>query len=189
MCGERINCGSLPTCIRTTSGKRRNRVNRYLRANKALTEDEARLFNINTGIPAPSARLVNGYATQETNAHLILAILEQIKAGSRSVDLGNLTLARDFTHASDAAEGIITFATRFDGDHCAYNIGTGTKHTVQEVLRRLERPLRSNRTKSASARATAHILNPMFLGWTTNLAGRPRSHLLRDYNVCSNRRI
>jgi UDP-glucose 4-epimerase len=101
---------------------------------KLVAEDEARLFNIDTGIPTPSARLFNVYGTRETNAHLIPAILEQIKAGSRSVDLGNLTPARDFIHASDAADAIITLATRFDGDHRAYNIGTGTEHTVQEVV-------------------------------------------------------
>lgn len=101
---------------------------------KLVAEDEARLFNIDTGVPTASARLFNVYGTRETNAHLIPAILEQIKDGSRSVDLGNLTPARDFIHASDAAEAIVTLATEFDGDHRAYNIGTGIEHTVREVV-------------------------------------------------------
>ena len=101
---------------------------------KLVAEDEARLFNVDTGVPTASARLFNVYGTRETNAHLIPAILEQLEDGSRTVDLGNLTPARDFIHATDVAEAIVTLATEFDGDHRAYNVGTGTEHTVREVV-------------------------------------------------------
>lgn len=101
---------------------------------KLVAEDEARLFNVDTGVPTVSARLFNVYGTRETNSHLIPAILEQIVDGSRTIELGNLKPARDFIHASDVADALVTLATEFDGDHPAYNVGTGTEHTVREVV-------------------------------------------------------
>jgi UDP-glucose 4-epimerase len=101
---------------------------------KLVAEDEARLFNVDTGIPTASARLFNVYGTRETNSHLIPAILEQLEDGSRSVDLGNLTPARDFIYASDVANAIVTLASEFNDDYRAYNVGTGTEYTVREVV-------------------------------------------------------
>lgn len=101
---------------------------------KLVAEDEARLFNRDTGVPTASARLFNTYGTRETNSHLIPAILDQLEDGSRTVDLGNLSPARDFVHASDVANAIVTLATEFDGDYRAYNVGTGIEHTVREVV-------------------------------------------------------
>ncbi|GGL36215.1 UDP-glucose 4-epimerase [Halarchaeum grantii] len=101
---------------------------------KLVAEDEARLFNADTGVPTASARLFNVYGTRETNSHLIPAILEQLEGGSRSVDLGNLSPARDFIYASDIASALITLASEFNGEYRAYNVGTGTEHSVREVV-------------------------------------------------------
>lgn len=101
---------------------------------KLVAEDEARLFNTDTGIPTASARLFNTYGTRETNSHLIPAILDQIEDGSRTVELGNLSPARDFVHARDVADAIVTLASEFNGEYRAYNVGTGTEHTVREVV-------------------------------------------------------
>lgn len=101
---------------------------------KLVAEDEAQLFNSETNIPTASARLFNTYGTRETNSHLIPAILDQIEDGSRAVELGNLSPARDFVHASDVANAIVTLATEFNGEYRAYNVGTGTEHTVREVV-------------------------------------------------------
>jgi len=101
---------------------------------KLVAEDESRLFNVVSDIPTASARLFNVYGTRETNSHLIPAVFEQLEDGSHSVDLGNLTPARDFIYASDIANAIVTLASEFDGDYRAYNIGTGTEYTVQEVI-------------------------------------------------------
>ena len=101
---------------------------------KLVAEDEARLFSLDTGVPTASARLFNTYGKRETNSHLIPAILEQLKDGSRTVELGNLSPARDYVHASDVSSAIVTLAVEFDGDYRAYNVGTGTEHTVREVV-------------------------------------------------------
>lgn len=101
---------------------------------KLVAEDEARLFSIDTGVPTASARLFNAYGTRETNSHLIPAILDQIKDGSRTVDLGNLSPSRDFIHASDVANALVTLAREFDSNYRAYNVGTGTEYSVREVV-------------------------------------------------------
>ncbi|MFB6235798.1 MAG: NAD-dependent epimerase/dehydratase family protein [Halopenitus sp.] len=101
---------------------------------KLVAEDEARLFSMDTGVPTASARLFNTYGTRETNSHLIPAILDQIENGSRTVELGNLSPARDFIHASDVASVLVTLAREFNGNYRAYNVGTGTEHTVREVV-------------------------------------------------------
>lgn len=101
---------------------------------KLVAEDEARLYSLDTGVPTASARLFNVYGTRETNSHLIPAILEQLEDGSRTVELGNLSPARDFVHASDVADALVTLAAEFEGGHRTYNVGTGHEHTVREVV-------------------------------------------------------
>jgi len=101
---------------------------------KLVAEDEARLFSIDTGVPTASARLFNTYGTRETNSHLIPAILDQIEDGSRTVELGNLSPARDFIHANDVASALVILAREFDDGYRTYNVGTGTESTVREVV-------------------------------------------------------
>lgn len=101
---------------------------------KLIAEDEARLFNVDTDIPTASARLFNVYGIRETNSHLIPAILDQLGSQSPSIELGNLTPARDFIHASDVASALVTLASEFDDGYCTYNVGTGTEHSVREVV-------------------------------------------------------
>lgn len=101
---------------------------------KLVAEDEARLFNSDTDIPTASARLFNVYGIRETNSHLIPAILDQLEDQSRSIELGNLTPARDFIHASDVASALVMLASEFKDDYRTYNVGTGTEHSVREVV-------------------------------------------------------
>ena len=101
---------------------------------KLLGEYLARLFAIDSGVPTAAARLFNVYGPNETNPHLIPAILEQVVNGRRSIELGNLTPRRDFVYVRDVARAIIAMLTEFDGDFRPFNVGTGTTHSVQEVV-------------------------------------------------------
>lgn len=104
---------------------------------KLVGEDILELFHERTGVLAASARLFNVYGPNETNEHLIPAILEQIRDGSRSVDLGNLTPARDFVYVDDVAHALVHLLAAFettDHGYRTYNVGTGTEHTVREVV-------------------------------------------------------
>ena len=101
---------------------------------KLVAEDLVEKFCAETGVPATSARLFNVYGTNETNEHLIPAILDQLRDGAREIELGNLTPARDFVHVTDVASALVALLAEFDGDYRAYNVGTGTEHTVREVV-------------------------------------------------------
>jgi len=108
---------------------------------KLLSEDLLEKFSAETEVPATSARLFNVYGTNETNEHLIPAVLDQLRDGSRAVELGNLTPARDFVHVTDVADALVALLTEFDDGFRAYNVGTGTEHTVREVVEHTERAL------------------------------------------------
>lgn len=101
---------------------------------KLVGEDLAELFQKQTGVPTAATRLFNVYGPNETNEHLIPAILTQIRDGKREIELGNLTPKRDFIHVSDVATAITTLVKEFDGSFRTYNIGTGTEYSVREVV-------------------------------------------------------
>lgn len=101
---------------------------------KLVGEDLVELFAANTGIPSTAARLFNIYGPDETNDHLIPAVLDQIRDGQREIELGNLEPARDFIHVDDVTAAMLGLATDFNGEYRAYNVGTGTEWTVREVV-------------------------------------------------------
>ena len=110
---------------------------------KLVGEDIVELFARDTDVPTVSARLFNVYGPNETNPHLIPAILEQLEDGNRSIELGNLSPARDFVYAEDVADAFVTLADESDvvtsesagsdGSYRIYNVGTGTAYTVRKV--------------------------------------------------------
>lgn len=101
---------------------------------KLVGEELTELFHERTGIDAVTARLFNTYGANETNDHLIPAILDQIADGSRTVELGNLTPKRDFVHVADVVRALETLSTAFDRGYRTYNVGTGTAYSVREVV-------------------------------------------------------
>jgi UDP-glucose 4-epimerase len=104
---------------------------------KLVGEDLLRLFHEDTGVPASAARLFNVYGPDETNMHLIPAILDQIRDGSRAVELGNLSPARDFVYVEDVADALAELAAADRDGVRAYNVGTGEEHTVRDVAERV----------------------------------------------------
>jgi UDP-glucose 4-epimerase len=110
---------------------------------KLVGEDLTQLFHEETGVDAVSARLFNVYGPNETNDHLLPAILEQIADGTREIDLGNLTPKRDFVYVGDVARALQTLATveEFDAGYRAYNVGTGEAYSVREVVEHVSEAL------------------------------------------------
>ncbi len=81
------------------------------------------------------ARLFNAVGPRETNAHLIPAIMEQLAQGVRRIELGNLYPKRDYIHARDIADGLVALAsTPAVEDVELFNIGSGTEHTVSDLV-------------------------------------------------------
>jgi UDP-glucose 4-epimerase len=100
---------------------------------KLIGEDLCRLFHQDTGVTTAALRLFNVYGPNETNDHLIPAILEQLDGETPTVELGNLTPARDFVHVRDVARACHRVATTLDEGFERYNVGTGVEHSVKEV--------------------------------------------------------
>lgn len=108
---------------------------------KLIGEDLMNLFQTQTGIPTAAARLFNVYGPNETNEHLIPAVMQQVRSGDREIELGNLSPKRDFIHVSDVANAIITLVTDFDGEFKTYNVGTGVEYSVREVVEHTSKAL------------------------------------------------
>jgi UDP-glucose 4-epimerase len=100
---------------------------------KLIGEDLTRLFHADTGVPAVSARLFNIYGPNETNMHLVPAVLEQVAENEAAIELGNLTPCRDFVHVDDVARAITAFLREHESGYEAYNVGTGAERSVREV--------------------------------------------------------
>lgn len=104
---------------------------------KLVGEDLLEHFHAQTEIPSTSVRLFNVYGPNETNPHLIPAILEQLEDGNRSIELGNLSPSRDFIYVDDVADGFVTLATEMTEGYNVCNVGTGEEYTVREVAEKV----------------------------------------------------
>lgn len=81
------------------------------------------------------ARLFNVVGTNETNKHLIPAIMEQLAQGVRRIELGNLYPKRDYIHAGDIADALLHLATvSIDGPSDTFNVGSGVEYSVGELV-------------------------------------------------------
>lgn len=108
---------------------------------KLIGEDLTELFAEQTDTTAVAARLFNVYGPNETNEHLIPAVLKQVRDGKREIELGNLTPKRDFIHVSDVADALGTLLRNADAGYSVYNVGTGTEYSVREVVEKTSEAL------------------------------------------------
>lgn len=97
--------------------------------------DEALLcqFHQDSGVSCIAARLFNVYGPHETNPHVIPQILEQMLTADE-IHLGNLDAYRDFVYVRDVAQALIALAKAKNIDYGIFNVGTGTEHSIQDVL-------------------------------------------------------
>jgi UDP-glucose 4-epimerase len=89
-----------------------------------------------------NARLFNVYGTRDLNPHVIPEIVHQMKKQSKcdtiSLELGNIQSKRDYIHANDVADALISIAeSDLKGLH-TYNIGTGISWSVEDIINKLE---------------------------------------------------
>ncbi len=89
-----------------------------------------------------NARLFNVYGTRDLNPHVITEIFQQMKKQSKSeiinLELGNIQAKRDYIHAYDVADALISIAESDLKGLLTYNIGTGLSLSVEELLTKLE---------------------------------------------------
>ncbi|MGW1996719.1 SDR family NAD(P)-dependent oxidoreductase [Embleya sp. NPDC001921] len=88
-------------------------------------------------LPVSVVRPFNTYGPRQSARAVIPTILAQLHAGGREVRLGSLTPTRDFTYATDTAEGFLAVALADATLGEVINLGTGTEVSIGELARAL----------------------------------------------------
>ena len=101
---------------------------------KLAGEDMVQLFFSDTKIPSVIVRLSNAYGPNETNPHLIPAILEQLQEGERILKLGNLEPRRDFVHTTDIGRGLTRLINKYESGCDVFNLASGRNYSVREIV-------------------------------------------------------
>lgn len=81
-------------------------------------------------------RLFNVYGRRDPHPHVIPRVFAELSAGASELQIGDTRPQRDFVHVEDVARAICAVLTR-GNQYDTYNIGTGTAHTVKDVIRLL----------------------------------------------------
>lgn len=98
-------------------------------------------FQQRSGIPTVICRFFNAFGPNETNPHLIPEVQDQVNAGKRTIDLGNVKPKRDFIHTYDMANAIDKLmTTEIDGLEI-FNLGRGIEYSVEDIVEAFERQL------------------------------------------------
>lgn len=103
-------------------------------------EHYVRYFAQQKRLSAVVVRLFNVVGPGETNAHLLPEIVAQLKAGRRTIKLGNMWPKRDYIHVQDASRGFRATALDSDvrsGETVTVNLGTSRAYSVTEIVRKL----------------------------------------------------
>lgn len=107
---------------------------------KLVGERLCREFHLEAGIDTVICRFFNAFGPNETNPHLIPEIQEQINAGKRTINLGNLEPKRDFIHTYDMAKAV-TALMHADIRYDIFNLGRGIEYSVTDIVDAFERQL------------------------------------------------
>jgi UDP-glucose 4-epimerase len=105
---------------------------------KLIGEDLVKKYSYEENITTSSLRLFNIYGSNETNPHVIPAILDQISREDPTIELGNTTPRRDFIHVDDVVDAFVKLITTGNNSYGTYNVGTGKEHSVEELVSTLE---------------------------------------------------
>jgi UDP-glucose 4-epimerase len=107
---------------------------------KVTNELQLAMFAKSSGISCVATRFFNVYGRGETNPHIIPEIFKQIKETGK-LRLGNITPVRDLIHVTDIARALRLCLDTPLAPYEVFNIGTGTAHSVADVVRELEQIL------------------------------------------------
>ncbi len=88
-----------------------------------------------TGGAAIAVRLANVYGPRETNPHVVPVIMQQLRQGCRTLALGDVTTYRDYIHSDDVARAFMALGNTLGiNGYNVFNLGTGTEHSVRDML-------------------------------------------------------
>jgi UDP-glucose 4-epimerase len=107
---------------------------------KLHSEDYVEYISARRQISSVIVRLFNVVGPGETTPHLIPEIVSQLKAGRKTIGLGNLSPKRDYIHVHDAARGFLAAALNSavpPGKVVTVNLGTSKSFSVAEIVEKL----------------------------------------------------
>lgn len=114
---------------------------------KYIMEQAAHTYNLQHGVVANGLRFFSVYGPYERHktryANNISQFYWSIKNGVRPVVFGDGSQTRDFTYVGDLVDGILRILEKGKGSE-AYNIGTGSEHSFNEMIRIINEELGSH---------------------------------------------
>ncbi|MGW4647424.1 SDR family NAD(P)-dependent oxidoreductase [Kitasatospora sp. NPDC004289] len=88
-------------------------------------------------LPVTVVRPFNTYGPRQSARAVIPTILAQLHSGARQIRLGSTTPTRDFTFATDTAEGFLAAARSEAALGRVLNLGTGREISIGDLAHRL----------------------------------------------------
>jgi len=107
-------------------------VNHY-GASKSAAEHLVQVFHYEHGLPSTIVRPFNHIGRGQNPHFIIPKIVKSIKDKKKEVELGDLTVIRDFLDVRDVGAAYIMLMEKFN-DGGIYNIASGTGHTLMEMV-------------------------------------------------------
>lgn len=103
---------------------------------KKLAEEACEFFADRFGLAITALRPFNIYGPGQSDAFLVPTILNQLRAG-RAVRVKDLEPRRDYVYVTDVVEAMLKATSRASG-YRVYNIGSGSSHSVAELIRTIQ---------------------------------------------------
>jgi UDP-glucose 4-epimerase len=106
---------------------------------KLQAEQYVRFWAAQKDLRVAIIRLFNVVGPGETNPHILPAIIAQLQAGRRVLQLGNCYPQRDYIDVEDVADGIAAIAAGLceEPGIDVVNLGTGISHSVYQMVEKL----------------------------------------------------
>ncbi len=98
-------------------------------------------FAAGTGTHCLSARIFNVVGRRETNAHVAVELVDQLRRGNTHVRLGNLEPRRDYTDVIDVAAALQGLLSAPREGPVTFNVGSGRSVAVADLVRICEEVL------------------------------------------------
>lgn len=96
------------------------------------------------GLPVLTARPFNTYGPRQSARAIIPTIITQIAAGSKEIQLGDLSPTRDFTYVQDTCRGLIALAENESGVGEEFNVGSNSQISVGDLFYLIARLMKSD---------------------------------------------
>jgi len=103
-------------------------------ASKLGAEAVALSYYYSQGLPITIVRPFNTYGPNQGTNSVISTIINQAVAGKETIELGNVSVRRDFTYVSDLCNAIIHLSARNESIGEIVNIGLNSDVSILELF-------------------------------------------------------